>query len=839
LGTLLLASLALVTVAGASPTPSLGRAVAALDARATGGEERLQVLVLRVYFRDHEERDRLANELGAAEIATTGGFLTVYADWARYTEMVRRGIRAEIDQELTEEANPDSPIPNPFYGGYRTTQEIEAFLDQKVAAYPALAEKIDIGDSWCKTHPGQCTQPNTWNGYDLWVLRITNRDIPGTKPVFWFDAGIHPNEIATPEVAMRYINWLLDGYNSNPDAHWLVDHHEIWVMPVLNPDGHHIVSSGGNSPYYQRKNADYDDGCSTFGQFGTDLNRNFTFMWGCCNGSSGHPCDQTYRGPSAGSEEETQAVMAKIRQVIPDQRGPGNNDPAPITTTGIYQSMHTAAVLNLYSWGWTSQPSPNNADISNIGAHMSAPNAGGNGYPSCQPPNCLYAVDGATLDWSYGELGIPGFTTELRGGMLPQYSCLDNPGCGSQQGIWPENRGMLIYQAKIARTPYLLTRGPDANVVTTTPLTVTQGTNSHLSSTINYDWTGNAYLQNVAAAEYYIDTPPWAGGTPFPMSPTDGSYNSPTEGVEAIVSTGSLSVGRHTLFVRGRGVNDYQGYQSWGPISAAFLYVLPGNTPTPITNTPTPAPPTSTATGVPPTATNTPVPPTPTTAPATPAPPTATNTSAVPTASSTQVPPTRTNTPALATNTPTATIAVAPCAIPFSDVQPSDYFYEPVKWLFCRGAISGYADGTFRPYNNTTRGQLTKIVVLAEGWPIDLAGAPHFRDVDSSNPFYDHIETAVNRGIITGYDDRTFRWGNNVTRGQLAKIIVLAEDWPLIDSQTPTFTDVPRDHTFYQHIETAFRHNAITGYEDRTFRPANNATRGQISAIVHRALTAP
>jgi hypothetical protein len=766
--------------------------------------------VLRAYFKDHTERDQLANEFGAAEVATTGGYLTFYTDWTTHDELLRRGIRVEIDREQTELANPEGPVPNPFYGGYKTMEEISTFLDQKVAAYPTLAEKIDIGDSWCKTHPGQCTLPNVWNGFDLWVLRITNRDIPGPKPVFWFDAGIHTNEIATPEVAIRYINWLLDGYDSNPDARWLVDYHEIWVMPVLNPDGHHIVEAGGNSPYSQRKNADRDDGCPSFGQFGTDLNRNFPFLWGCCSGSSGQPCDQTYRGPAANSEEETQAVVAKIREVIPDQRGPGNSDPAPITTTGIYQSMHTAAVLNLYSWGWTTQPSPNNADIRNIGAHMSALNAEGNGYPFCQPPNCLYGVDGATLDWSYGELGIPGFTTELRGGLLPQFSCLDNPGCGSTRGIWPENRGMLIYQAKLARMPYLLTRGPDANLVTATPMTVTQGTDSRLSATINYAWSENAYAQNVAAAEYYIETPPWAGGTPLPLSPSDGSYNSPTEAVEAMVSTGSLAVGRHILFVRGRGVNNYQGFQSWGPVSAAFLDVLPPGTPgtATSTNTSTPVPPSTTPSAVPPTATNT---------------------------------PTGTSTSIVGTSTPTFVVtpspSPSPCAINFSDVQPADYFYEAVRWLYCRGAISGYSDGTFRPYNTTTRGQLTKIVVLAEGWPIDLTGAPHFDDVDSFNPFYEYIETAVNREIISGYADRTFRWGNNVTRGQLAKIIVLAQGWPLVNPPAPTFTDVPTDHPFYQYIETAFLHKAITGYSDRTFRPQNNATRGQISVIVHRALT--
>src|SRR5207253_847700 len=97
----------------------------------------------------------------------------------------------------------------------------------------------------------------------------------------------------------------------------------------------------------------------------------------------------------------------------------------------------------------------------------------------------------------------------------------------------------------------------------------------------------------------------------------------------------------------------------------------------------------------------------------------------------------------------------------------------------CVGAISGYADTTFRPYSNTTRGQLCKIVVLAEGMPIDTAGGPHFSDVLVSNPFYSFIETAYNARIISGYSDSTFRWSSNVTRGQLCKIVVNARGWSI------------------------------------------------------------
>ncbi|HKP51947.1 MAG TPA: M14 family zinc carboxypeptidase [Chloroflexia bacterium] len=571
------AFLALLPLLAAGGGMSTSAKASPPEAKASGSAE---TLVLRVYFKDNAERDRLAVELTAEEAATTGGYLTVLSDRAGYDSMAARGLKVEIDQaetrvynDLSRKAQVD---PETFFGSYRTVEENYAYMDSLVAAYPTLAEKVDIGDTWCKTHPGSCTQPNSYNGYDMYVLHITNRSIAGPKPVFWFETGIHSREIASPEMATRFMSQMLDQYNTNPDSRWLVDWHDIWVMPHVNPDGHHVVENGSSTPRTQRKNADKNDGCTAYpptnsSQFGTDLNRNFPFKWACCGGSSGTPCNLTYRGPSSGSEEETAAVANKIRSLIPDQRGSSDTSAAPITTTGIYQSLHTYAALNLYAWGWTTSAPPNVTDLANIGKHMKATNAfpAGNNYTTCQPPSCLYAVDGDSADWGYGERGIPSYTTELRGtsgGFFPPFSDIAT--------LYNENKGMLVYMAKIARTPYLTTRGPDADSFPTT-LTVSVIGSVQLNGRINYNWTGNSYLQNVAAAQYYIDTPPWAGGTGVAMSATDGSFNSSTEAVRATISGVGLTPGRHVLFVRGRGVNSYSGFQSWGPVTGVFLDVTP------------------------------------------------------------------------------------------------------------------------------------------------------------------------------------------------------------------------------------------------------------------------
>jgi len=180
-------------------------------------------------------------------------------------------------------------------------------------------------------------------------------------------------------------------------------------------------------------------------------------------------------------------------------------------------------------------------------------------------------------------------------------------------------------------------------------------------------------------------------------------------------------------------------------------------------------------------------------------------------------------------------------------VHPTDYFYEPVRYLYCHGVISGYADNTFRPYNNTTRGQMVKIVVLGFAYAIQTPATPTFSDVPPSHPFYQFVETAAAHNIVSGYADGTFRPQNNVTRGQLAKIDVIAAGWSLLNPSESErrFTDVLPNTAFYEVVETAACHGVISGYncgspgepcDDQGrayFRQNNDATRGQIAKIVY------
>ncbi|HMA37508.1 MAG TPA: S-layer homology domain-containing protein [Chloroflexia bacterium] len=203
-----------------------------------------------------------------------------------------------------------------------------------------------------------------------------------------------------------------------------------------------------------------------------------------------------------------------------------------------------------------------------------------------------------------------------------------------------------------------------------------------------------------------------------------------------------------------------------------------------------------------------------------------------------------------------------PCA-GFSDVHPADYFYTPVQYLVSHGVISGYADCTFRPYNNTTRSQMVKIVVLGFNRTIQTppGGAYTFADVPPANPFFGYVETAAALNVVSGYacggpgepcdqNNRPyFRPYTNVTRGQLSKIDVVAAGWTPLNPAAGTFADVLPGSAFYPFVETAVCHGILSGYncggpgepcdaQNRPyFRQYNNATRGQIAKIVDLSIT--
>ncbi|HET7078000.1 MAG TPA: S-layer homology domain-containing protein [Chloroflexia bacterium] len=184
--------------------------------------------------------------------------------------------------------------------------------------------------------------------------------------------------------------------------------------------------------------------------------------------------------------------------------------------------------------------------------------------------------------------------------------------------------------------------------------------------------------------------------------------------------------------------------------------------------------------------------------------------------------------------TATATPPAGSCQISFSDVPNGSPFYAFVQCLACQNIVGGYSDGTFRPGANVTRGQLSKFVANAAGYQDAIpAGQQTFTDVPNTNPFWVFIERVAAHGVVGGYSDGTFRPNNNVTRGQVAKFVSNAADYQdAIPASRQTFSDVPSSDTFWLFIERVYAHGVVGGYADGTFRPTANVTRGQTSKFI-------
>lgn len=188
--------------------------------------------------------------------------------------------------------------------------------------------------------------------------------------------------------------------------------------------------------------------------------------------------------------------------------------------------------------------------------------------------------------------------------------------------------------------------------------------------------------------------------------------------------------------------------------------------------------------------------------------------------------------------TPTPSPTPTVCRSRFTDVPQDHWSYQYVNPLWCRGVISGYWDETFRPGAQASRVQFAKMIVLGMGWPLEHPETPTFTDVPELSWGYEFIETALERGAINGYSDGTFRPVNPITRGQIAKILVLAKGWEPVNSTTSSFSDVARDNPFFTYIEAGVSRGILSGYSDRTFRPGVSATRAQLSKMLYLAMEA-
>lgn len=184
------------------------------------------------------------------------------------------------------------------------------------------------------------------------------------------------------------------------------------------------------------------------------------------------------------------------------------------------------------------------------------------------------------------------------------------------------------------------------------------------------------------------------------------------------------------------------------------------------------------------------------------------------------------------------------------DVDYEHDAYEELERFLYADIIDGYVetevyeeDGEeyeytsilIKPENSITRAQFTKILVnamnLTEGDIIKT-----FPDVNSSDWYYDYVQIASSKGIITGKEDGTFKPNDKITRGQMALMIQRAFNPTINFVETgKTFRDVPQDHFAYEAVVKTAGVGIIKGYGD-DFRPNQFAKRSQAVLMIDRAL---
>ena len=169
----------------------------------------------------------------------------------------------------------------------------------------------------------------------------------------------------------------------------------------------------------------------------------------------------------------------------------------------------------------------------------------------------------------------------------------------------------------------------------------------------------------------------------------------------------------------------------------------------------------------------------------------------------------------------------------FHDVSRFDYFYDAVKWAAENGIASGTGRYTFSPNAVCTRAQTVTFLWRAAGSPLPRYRVCPFTDVQPSDYYYNAVLWAVEQGITTGLNATTFGPDVTVTRGQVATFLYRAASAAKPSTFNP-FTDVKTTAYNYGAILWAYDNRITTGTSDTTFSPDAYCTRAQIVTFLYR-----
>jgi hypothetical protein len=260
----------------------------------------------------------------------------------------------------------------------------------------------------------------SWQGRPLLAVKVGPAGDSPSRPNVLFVATYHAREWAATEMALRLVAFLADSLAARPGGAALLASRDVWVVPVVNPDGYQYTF-GADRLWRKNRRANAD------GSFGVDLNRNHAgFFAFDDDGSSPTLWSETYRGPSAESEPETSAI-ALFHRAHP-----------PVAAI----SYHTYASAVLYPWShafglFTGDQPVFEALAGTVlrpAVRDSVPGSDHSAYVSA-PGWTLYPTNGDYDGWAYRELGTLAFTAEITSGC-----CLG----GAYYGfVFPDDEALL------------------------------------------------------------------------------------------------------------------------------------------------------------------------------------------------------------------------------------------------------------------------------------------------------------------------------------------------------------------------------------------------------------
>ncbi|KAI9525784.1 hypothetical protein NQZ68_002332 [Dissostichus eleginoides] len=286
----------------------------------------------------------------------------------------------ELIEMQTRNDSTDPRSSSTFYERYHSLEDIYFWINRTQQDNPDTVKVILIGSSFEKR--------------PLYVLKLSVNNRPNKKAM-WIDCGIHAREWISPAFCLWFVQYSLSFYHSNRDITNILDNIDVYILPVLNPDGYHYTWTT-NRMWRKNRSTDMSTKC-----IGVDLNRNFDANW-CTEGASDQACTEIYCGAFPESEPETKAVADFLRS---------HKD-----IVQIYLSIHSYSQMLLFPYSCTLEETENHSELLEIvqEAAQKIKRHYRNIYEYGSGAKTIYLAPGGSDDWAY-NLGIKySFTFELQ-----------------------------------------------------------------------------------------------------------------------------------------------------------------------------------------------------------------------------------------------------------------------------------------------------------------------------------------------------------------------------------------------------------------------------------------